>query len=217
MFGYFYNQNLRKLVVGFGALFSNIDVEHVDPDNGTPIKIRVPIHYASQEKFIQRLLQPSSITPGTRIETQVPIISFMMNSISPDPSRRLSRFANNSNINGCQSSGNKIATQTPVNVSFNLFAYTRHTDDMLQIVEQIMPYFLPEHIIQLDMNSVQTNLNIPITMVSNNLSERYDGDLNSRRLNIASFQFLAKSWIFGEVEAATAISNVVSNPIIDFD
>jgi hypothetical protein len=217
MFGHFYNQNLRKLVVGFGALFSNIDVEHTDPDNVTPIKIRVPIHYASQEKFIQRLLQPSSITPGTRIETQVPIISFMMNSISPDPSRRLGRFSNNSNINGCQSSGSKIATQTPVNVSFNLFAYTRHTDDMLQIVEQIMPYFLPEHIIQLDMNSVQSNLNIPITMVSNNLSERYDGDLNSRRLNIASFQFLAKSWIFGEVEAATAISNTVSNPIIDFD
>jgi hypothetical protein len=213
MFDYFYNQNLRKLVVGFGALFSNIDVAHTDPDGGTPIKIRVPIHYASQEKFIQRLLQPSSITPGTRIETQLPIISFMMNSISPDPSRRLGRFANNSNINGCQSTGSKIATQTPVNVSFNLFAYTRHTDDMLQIVEQIMPYFLPEHIIQLDMNSVQSNLNIPITMVSNNLSERYDGDLNSRRLNIASFQFLAKSWIFGEIETATAISNVV----IDLD
>ena len=213
MFDYFYNQNLRKLVVGFGALFSNIDVAHTDPDGGTPIKIRVPIHYASQEKFIQRLLQPSSITPGTRIETQLPIISFMMNSISPDPSRRLGRFANNSNINGCQSTGSKIATQTPVNVSFNLFAYTRHTDDMLQIVEQIMPYFLPEHIIQLDMNSVQSNLNIPITMISNNLSERYDGDLNSRRLNIASFQFLAKSWIFGEIETAIAISNVV----IDLD
>ena len=213
MFDYFYNQNLRKLVVGFGALFSNIDVAHTDPDGGTPIKIRVPIHYASQEKFIQRLLQPSSITPGTRIEPQLPIISFMMNSISPDPSRRLGRFANNSNINGCQSTGSKIATQTPVNVSFNLFAYTRHTDDMLQIVEQIMPYFLPEHIIQLDMNSVQSNLNIPITMISNNLSERYDGDLNSRRLNIASFQFLAKSWIFGEIETASAISNVV----IDLD
>ena len=84
---------------------------------------------------------------------------------------------------------------------------------MLQIVEQIMPYFLPEHIIQLDMNSVQSNLNIPITMISNNSSERYDGDLNSRRLNIASFQFLAKSWIFGEIETASAISNVV----IDLD
>jgi hypothetical protein len=217
MFNYFYNQNLRKLVVGFGALFSNIDVAHTDPDGGTPIKIRVPIHYASQEKFIQRLLQPSSITPGTRIETQLPIISFMMNTISPDPSRRLGRFANNSNLNGCQTTGSKISIQTPVNVSFNLFVYTRHTDDMLQIIEQIMPNFLPEHIIQLDMNSVQTNLNIPITMVSNNLSERYDGDLNSRRLNIASFQFLAKSWIFGEIEPVTAISNAVSTPIIDFD
>jgi hypothetical protein len=38
MFGHFYNQNLRKLVVGFGALFSNIDVEHADPDNGHSYK-----------------------------------------------------------------------------------------------------------------------------------------------------------------------------------
>jgi hypothetical protein len=220
MFGYYYNQNLRKLIVGFGSLFSNIDVAHKDPDTGVDTKIRVPVHYAPQEKFIQRLLQPSSITNGTRIETQLPIISFIMNSIAADSSRRLGRFANNVNLNGtggCQSTGSQINSQIPVNVSFNLFAYTRHTDDMLQIVEQIMPYFLPEHTILLDMNEVQQNVQIPIVMVSNNLSERYEGDLGSRRLNIASFQFMAKSWIFGEVKSATAISNVVSNPDIQFD
>jgi hypothetical protein len=88
---------------------------------------------------------------------------------------------------------------------------------MLQIVEQIMPYFLPEHTILLDMNTVQQNVQIPIVMISNNLSERYEGDLGSRRLNIASFQFMAKSWIFGEVKSATAISSVVTNPNIKFD
>jgi hypothetical protein len=217
MFGYYYNQNLRKLIVAFGSLFSNIEVAHTDPDTGTPTNIRVPVHYSPQEKFIQRLLQPSSITPGTRVEIQVPIISFIMNTITPDPSRRLGRYAQNTNLQSggnCQSSGTGVSTQIPVNVSFNLFVYTRHTDDMLQIVEQIMPYFLPEHMITLNMNEVQESMQIPIVMVSNNLTERYEGDLSSRRLNIASFQFLAKSWIFGEINNVTAISSTDITPIV---
>lgn len=218
MFGYYYNQNLRKLVVGFGALFNNIQVAHMDPKTEQPFNIRVPIHYAAQEKFIQRLLQPSSITEGTRVELQLPIMSFVMNSIVSDPSRRISRFASNINLsNGeaCDYNGKKIQTQIPVNVSFNLFVYTRHTDDMLQIVEQIMPFFAPDHIIKLDMNEVQPDLQIPIVMTSNNLTEKYEGDLNSRRINIASFQFIAKSWIFGEVSNVTTISS--SNGIVDLD
>ena len=218
MFGYYYNKNLRKLVVGFGALFNNIEVSHVDPSTGSPFNIRVPVRYAPQEKFIQRLLQPSSITDGTRIENQLPIISFIMNSISPDPSRRISRLASNiknSSGGNCQTSGSQIKNQIPVNVSFNLFVYTRHTDDMLQIVEQIMPFFVPEHIIKIDMNDVQNDLQIPIIMTSSNISEKYDGEFSSRRLCVATFQFVAKSWIFGEVSSVTTIDD--STIIIDLD
>lgn len=216
MFCYYNNQNLRKLVVGFGALFSNIEISHTDGDNGSEVRLRVPVHYSDQEKFIQRLLQPSSITPGTRIQIQVPIISFVINSIVADPSRRIGRFSSNVNLQNnseCVSVGNKITTQIPVNVAFNLFVYTRHTDDMFQIIEQIMPYFVPEHIIQMDMNDVYKGVQIPIIMVSNNLSQRYEGDLNSRRLNITTFQFVAKSWIFGEVKSVTTIDNTVIPPI----
>jgi hypothetical protein len=219
MFGYFYNQNLRKLVVGFGSLFNNIEVAHTNPDTGLPENIRVPIHYSPQEKFIQRLLQPSSITEGTRIEIQVPVMSFMMNSIVADPSRRLGRYIKNINLlsGNCNSTGSITDAQIPVNVAFSLMVYTRHTDDMLQIVEQIMPFFVPDHIITMDFNEVQTQLNIPIVMVSNNMSERYEGDFSNRRLNISSFQFLAKSWIFGEVKSATSISDVTQIETIDFD
>lgn len=58
MFGYYNNGNLRKLVVAFGSLFSNIYVTHKDPAGGADIEIRVPITYAPQEKFIQRYLNP---------------------------------------------------------------------------------------------------------------------------------------------------------------
>lgn len=219
MFGYYYNKSLRKLIVGFGTLFSNIYVHHENGD-GDPTKIQVPITYSSQEKFIQRLLNPSSITDGTRIENQLPRISFMMTNIISDPSRRRVRFSPSLSLNSvsgvCQNTGNEIANEIPVNVGFNLFVYTRHVDDMLQIVEQIMPFFVPDHVISMDLNDNQSSVNIPIVMVSNNVTDRYEGDFNSRRLHITTFNFLAKSYIYGNLKNVTTIASSDNN-IVDFD
>ena len=216
MFGQFYNKNLRKLVVGFGSLFNNIIIEHANPDGGNPLQIRVPITYAPQEKFIRRLLEPSSITDTTRIETQLPKLSYIITSIAPDPSRRRNKFSDAGSLNQvngvCQPTGKTIFQEVPVNVNLSLYIYTRHIDDTLQIVEQIIPYFNPEHFIQLDMNEVHSGVNIPIIMTGNSISERYDGDLSTRRINISSINFTAKSFIFGKVFGTTNINstNVVN-------
>jgi hypothetical protein len=212
MFEYFYNKSLRKVVVGFGSLFNNIHVEHANPDDiNTPIRIKVPITYAPQEKFIRRLLETSSITDGTRIETQLPKLSYIMTTISPDPSRRRNKLNKLKQMTGsgnnCSGSASIVSEEIPVNISFSVFVYTRHIDDTLQIIEQIMPFFNPDHIITLNLNSAQQNVRIPITMISNSISERFDGDFGERRINISSFNFVAKSYIFGKVETGTVIES----------
>lgn len=220
MFNQFYNKSLRKLVVGFGTLFNNIYVSHANPDNiNSPLDIRVPITYAPQEKFIRRLLEPSSINDATRIENQLPRLSYIMTNVSPDPSRRRSKFIPVSSPdvvnNECQDTGQSINDVIPVNVGFNLFVYTRHIDDTLQIIEQILPYFNPDHIIEIDLNDVQTNVRIPITLASNNINERYDGDFGNRRINISSMSFVAKSYIYGQIQSVTTISNVDANITVE--
>jgi hypothetical protein len=219
MFEYYYNQSLRKLIVGFGSLFSKIHVEHKN-ETGEPLRLEVPLVYSSQEKFIQRLYNPSSITDGTRIETQLPRMSFIMNNIVPDASRRRNRYASVKNLaaadGSCNSDGLGINNQIPVNIGFNLFIYTRHIDDMLQIIEQIMPFFVPDHVISIDLNEAQQNMQIPIVMVSNNLTDRYEGDFNSRRLHIASFTFVAKSYIYGKINSISTITTSDNN-IVEFE
>lgn len=211
MFGYYYNHNLRKIVVAFGSLFKDILVEHKNPDGGANIPIRVPITYASQEKFIQRYLNPSSITDGTRIENQLPRMSYIMASVAPDASRRRNRFSpilgkeTVGAANTCTPTGKAVYNEIPVNLTFNLYIYTRHTDDTMQIVEQIMPYFVPDHTIQLDLTEVNKNIQIPIVMASNSLNSSYDGDFGNRRVNISSFSFLAKAYIFGKIVDTTVI------------
>jgi hypothetical protein len=212
MFGYFYNQSLRKLVIGFGTLFNNISVDHSNPDGGNDLNIRVPITYASQEKFIRRFLEPSSINDGLRIENQLPRMSYIMTNIQPDPSRR--RNVNSPSFTrttaNCSDKPMIISEEVPVNIGFSLFIYTRHIDDTLQIVEQIMPYFNPQHIITMDLNEAKPGINIPITMTSNSISERYDGDLSTRRINISSFNFIAKSYVYGKVQGNNTILDSVT-------
>jgi hypothetical protein len=218
MFQYYYNQNLRKLVVGFGTLFDKISVNHVNPDGGEDLNIRVPIVYASQEKFIRRLTEPSSITDGIRVETQLPRMSYIMTSIQQDATRRRNR--NNplkTSVGGNCDSSLIITEEIPVNIGFTLFIYTRHIDDTLQIVEQIMPYFAPEHIISLSLNEAQNYVKIPIIMTSNNISERYDGEFSTRRLNVSSFNFIAKSYIFGPLQTVTNISGITSSSNVNFN
>lgn len=216
MFERFYNQSLRKVVVGFGSLFNNIYVEHDNPsDTNNPLVIRVPITYAPQEKFIRRLLEPSSINDATRIENQLPRLSYIMTNVAPDASRRRSKFNSlqgGSLVNeNCVPSNQQINELIPVNIGFNVFIYTRHIDDTLQIVEQILPYFNPDHIIELDMNDVQKGVRIPIVMSSNSITEKYDGDFGNRRINISSISFVAKAFIYGKIQPITTISSTDLN------
>ena len=128
MFSYIYNQNLKKIVVAFGTLFNNISVRHSESDVSFK-EIKVPLAYASQEKFIQRYLNPSSISEGTRIENQLPRMSYIMSGIVPDPSRKKGRLTQYSPTTGpagnCQPSGYSIANEIPVNLNFNLYIYLK--------------------------------------------------------------------------------------------
>jgi hypothetical protein len=217
---YFYNKSLRKLVVGFGSLFSNIYVEHPNQNDEVNTQIRVPITYAPQEKFIRRLLEPSSIDNTTRIENQLPRLSYMMSSISVDNVRKMNKLtpieSPDTSSGSCLSTGSLINEVVPVNVSFSLFVYTRHIDDTLQIFEQIIPYFSPDHIISLDMNDVQTDVRIPITMLNNSMTERFDGDFSGRRINISSINFMAKSFIYGKIQSFTKITSSDINLDVEF-
>jgi hypothetical protein len=140
-----------------------------------------------------------------------------MTNVAPDASRRRSKFNTleggtlNLDTNQCEPTNQTIDEVIPVNVGFNLFIYTRHIDDTLQIVEQILPYFSPDHIIQIDMNAVQQGVRIPIIMTSNNITEKYDGDFGNRRINISSISFVAKAFIYGPIKGITTIQNTDLN------
>ena len=55
MLEHFYHQTIRKVVVAFGALFNDIYISRLDDNNAEVERIKVPIGYGPQQKFIRRL------------------------------------------------------------------------------------------------------------------------------------------------------------------
>ena len=86
MFGtYFYNKNIRNIVILFGTVFNDISVRRTDSEDVVQEEFKVPIAYGPAEKFLVRLRQDR--TP--KVGLTLPRMSFEFTSISYDPTRKL--------------------------------------------------------------------------------------------------------------------------------
>jgi len=49
---HFYNEAIRKTVIGFGTLFNNIELVKKDPNTGDVLEVeKVPLAYGPKQKF----------------------------------------------------------------------------------------------------------------------------------------------------------------------
>lgn len=218
MFGHFYNESLRKLVVAFGSLFNDIYVARYNSDSSENSRIKVPLIYSSKEKFLQRLEQQSGISDETKLEVTLPRMGFDIASIDYDPTRHLNKL-NKRYLRVAGSNEVESFQEVPYNVAFTLFAYTRNMDDNLQIVEQIVPYFSPEFIVTLNMNQIETKLDVPIVLGQVAMQETYDGNFMDRRIIASTFNFVCKTRLYSKIEGSTLVVNSSStlNEIVGSD
>lgn len=198
MFNQYYNASVKKIVVAFGNLFNQIKLQSTD--NGNTVITTVPLTYGPKEKFIRRLSEPSSISDTTRIETNLPRMSFEISGIIPDPSRRLNKLNTRFEYNTSTESGSRMFSEAPYNINFTLYSYTRNIDDNLQIMEQILPYFSPEFIVSINMNSLHKTVDVPFVINDVNTLEIYEGDFSTRRYITSTYRFTAKTYIYGYIK-----------------
>lgn len=212
MFGPYYGEYFRKIVIGVGTLFNNVYVTH--PEEGVDKNIRVPLTYAPKEKFIRRLLEESSISNDTKIGIRLPQMSFAINQISVDSARRRNK-AYKEYYPISEGKAVTVLVEVPVNINFNLFIYTRHINDTLQIAEQIIPHFNPEYNLKINYNLARQEVVVPLVMLNSlQLNERYEGDFGGRRLNMSSLAFVAKGHVLGPPPNA---SSPTENTVTQFN
>ena len=197
MFAQFYNESIRKTVIGFGSIFNDIRIARKNADGTTKETIRVPLSYGPKEKFIRRISEDSSISGNTHTQITLPRLGFDITGFSYDPSRRGNKLRTTTatSTDGLEEKWNYA--EVPYNISFGLYSFTRNQDDNLQIIEQILPYFSPEFIVTFKINDVNSKVDVPIVLNSVNTVEEYEGAFDTRRNITTSFEFVAKTYVYG--------------------
>ena len=87
--------------------------------------------------------------------------------------------------------------RVPYNLEFSLYIATRKIDDSLRIVEQILPYFTPELTMRIiDIDALQIDTNIPITLNSPDFEIDSQGAFDTRRTVFWTLSFTAQCYLY---------------------
>jgi len=194
---YYYHEIIRKTIIAFGTLFNNMIVKHQDA-NGTIVdEKRVPLAYGPAAKFIARLDQQPDLNKMVAIT--LPRMSFEMTSIAYDSSRKAG-ITQTFKAVGNDDKLKRVFLPVPYNIGFELSLLTKLNDDALQVVEQILPYFQPSFSVTIDLiSSIGEKRDVPITLQNVTFQDDYEGDFSTRRALIYTFQFVAKTYLYGPI------------------
>jgi len=197
---YFYHEIIRKTVISFGTLFNDIHVRHQDSTGKDISQIKVPISYGPKQKFLARIQQQPELNKATQIS--LPRISFEMNNIQYDPSRK----SGISQTFKASDSGKlkKVFMPVPYNLGFELNILTKLQDDSLQILEQILPFFQPGFTLTIDLvDQIGEKRDVPMVLENIAFTDDYEGNFETRRALIYTLSFTAKTYMFGPIADST--------------
>lgn len=216
----FYHQITRKVIVAFGSLFSDIKIKRATADGTETQTVSVPIAWGPKEKWVVRLEQDPSL--DHYVYTTLPRLAFEITNFSYDAQRKTNR----NNVITCADNNGKVTRMyapVPYNIDINLYALTKTTEDGLQIIEQILPFFNPEFTLSIKAvpeSNVITD--IPIILNSLNVVDEYDGDFQNRRFVTHTLNFTLKAWMFGPASEAGVINRIfvntpdINDPTLDY-
>ena len=196
MFEYFYNEIFRSVIIGFGSLFNGIEIKKGDSI------IKVPLAYGPTQKFLARMQQEADLNKPVSIT--LPRMSFEFLGLQYDSTRKSTQTQTiiNQTPDGANVKRNYLPV--PYNMRFELSIMTKLNDDMLQIIEQILPYFQPAYQLPINfLGNLKEKRDVPINLDNISMEDDYEGNFDTRRALIYTLSFTAKTTLFGPITDVT--------------
>ena len=213
----FYHETIRKVIVSFGTMFNDIQLVRKDNSGVITQSMKVPLAYGPREKFLVRLREDADLTKQVAIT--LPRIGFEIKNLSYDSGRKLNRVQQFKKVKGSETK--QLDAQympVPYNLELELYVMAKQSDDALQIVEQILPYFQPDYTLTInDMADMGIKRDVPIVLNSIGYEDSYEGDFTSRRALIYTLSFTAKFYLYGPVTSSKVIKTVQVDQYTDLE
>ena len=92
----------------------------------------------------------------------------------------------------------------------------KQSDDALQIVQQILPYFQPDYTVTINDNTdMGIKRDVPLVLNSVGYEDNYEGEFQARRAIIYTMEFTAKFYLYGPVSSNKVIKTVQADSFTD--
>ena len=220
----FYFSLIKKYVVLFGSIFSNLSFEkQIGTDTTTKKIILVPIHYSNKNKLLTRVDEDPTLNKDVAIA--LPRMAFELRGFEYDgtrkqPTRNYITFPDPATPTDKPT--NKQYVPVPYNFHFNLYIAVSEVEDGSKIIEQILPFFTPdwtESVILIE----NTNAIHDIPIIFNGqvaYEDSFGGSFDVRREIVYTLSFTLKGFMYGPYKQPKIIKFVSTNfhiPLVEDD
>jgi len=206
MLEYFSHGIIRKAIISFGTLFNDIYITRKTTDGTELERFKIPLSYGPKQKFIVR---NDSSDPNLvrNFEISLPRMGFEIVGLKYDYTRKISTISKVfSNSNTSPETGiRNTFVHVPYDLSVTLHVMSKNTEDVLQIIEQILPYFTPDYSLTIDNIALNNKVEVPVSIAGIQFFEPYEGDFEERKAFICSISFIMRLQIIGPIKEAKII------------
>ena len=209
----YYHGAIRKTIIAFGRLFSDIKIARQDNEGNVAQVVAVPLAYAPKEKWLVRIDSDPNLNNHTYVS--LPRLSFEITGYHYDASRKtnkMNQIVCKDMTDSTNPTARAVFSPAPYNVDINLYILTKTHEDAMQILEQILPVFNPDYTLSInavpEVNIVQ---DMPVILNSVTAEDTYDGDFETRRFVVHTLSFTIKTNIYGPVTDQGVILTSMAN------
>ena len=228
MADYFYYNIMRKTIVQVLDIFNNIRIAKYDKDGAVVDYTNVPLKFAPKTKqwyFKEYKRKKDGLT---MTDTVFPMMALNMTSIDFAKDRLVNNLQKITAFNNTTTLSEHL-TPIPYDFHFTLEVVTKYIIDMIQIFEQILPWFDPFLILRIDIpelnissktdtddNDYGSNaLELRVLYDSITTNQPTDIDLADLRTLNWNFDITVKGFLFQPVLTEPAINKIVEQYYTD--
>lgn len=200
---HFYHATTRKLVTIFGALFKDIEIELDE----TKELYKVPIHFATREKFLTMLAEIPDAYSSVN-QRNVVMLAFELTGMNYAPERA----TNNTQKIRTDKEDSHLLNRVPYDLNFNVYISAKQLEQSFKIVEQIIPMFKPAF--NVTINELKgKNFRNDISISLDSITPEIDAfDVMQKQREISwTLQFTVKGWYYPIIERSTVIKEAIIN------
>jgi hypothetical protein len=218
---YFYNQQLKKFIIGFSNVFAGMQVFGGYDNSGPPNKImmEVPIRYGSTDRVTAAMAAGNT---QNKLHT-IPMMSCYMTNLdlAPDRLHGVNQIDHRTYLEQGGIFPNDVKSITrvmpiPYNMQLELAIYASNTDQIFQIIEQILILF--DYDLQLEFNDTAFDWAKITKIYLRSLQNEENYPMGAdRRMIIWTLQFEMPIWMSPPIEVRNDLIQSIQIRIGDLD